>query len=455
MIQRWLPRLLCATLCASLVLSLFPCAQAAETEAADLSSPECVTGQEGIPSADSLFDGNTTQALSIPEGARLTLSHSQGIGSLYLIFDVECSPYTVTNNTTGESQTFGTQGFLHEYLDLREAFGAVPISVTITFGAGKTLLNELSLFSPGKVPSYIQKWDAPREGKTDLILFATHGDDEQLFFAGMLPYYAGEKGYEVLVVYLTDHRNTGTLRCHEMLNGLWAVGVTTYPVFGRFGDYYSRSKSSAYALHRNAGETRDALLGFVVEQLRRYKPQVAVGHDPTGGEYGHGQHRMYGELLSLAVTAAGDPQACTETAGLYGLWDVPKTYLHLWPENQIVLNWDQPLDRFSGMTAFQVTQELGFPCHKSQYWGFAWYIANYARAADIPRYSPCRFGLYRTTVGPDTGKGDLFENLTAYSQQDRESAARSLKSRVIQLKDALRRTLSTGLPQPAPKTAAS
>jgi LmbE family N-acetylglucosaminyl deacetylase len=45
------------------------------------------------------------------------------------------------------------------------------------------------------------------EGGADLVLFSAHGDDEHLFFAGLLPTYAEERGYRVQVVYLTDHRN--------------------------------------------------------------------------------------------------------------------------------------------------------------------------------------------------------------------------------------------------------
>ncbi len=431
--QLLIRRSLCALLCVFLFFPLLPTAIGAEHPAEDISGPERITAQEGFGHTGKLFDRNTTRAMSIPEGSWLTLSHSGGIGSLYLIFDMEYGPYTVADPDTGESRTFGTKGFLHEYLDLTEAFGTAPNSVTITFPSGEARLNELYLFSPGKVPDFVQKWEPPKEGETDILLFPTHGDDEQLFFAGMLPYYAAERGYEVLVAYLTNHRNCGTLRCHEMLDGLWAVGVTTYPVFGGFGDHYSRSKARAYEIHQNTGESREALLGFVVEQLRRFKPQVAVGHD-LNGEYGHGQHRMYGELLCQAVEIANDPTQYPETAERYGAWEVPKTYLHLWPENRINLDWDQPLARFGGMTAFQVSQQLGFPCHKSQYGGFAWYIAGYDRAADIPKYNPCQFGLYRTTVGPDTVKQDLFENLISYAQRDQKMISVLSRAKIRQLR---------------------
>ncbi len=404
-------RLMSALLCGALFLTLIPTVQGAEEEAQDISGIERIPDPE--KNAACLFDGDTTHAVTIHDS--LTLHAPQGMGSAYLIFDMEYGAYTVTDPEKGTSATFGQQGFLHEFLDLEEAFGYAPQTVTFSFPTGDAKINELSLFTSGEVPDYVQKWEAPKEGKTDLMLFSAHGDDEHLFFAGLLPDYAAERKYEVLVVYLTNHRNRGTLRCHEMLNGLWFAGVTTYPVFGPFSDLFSTSKDQAYTLHQRRGESDEALLGFVVEQLRRFRPQVVVGHD-RNGEYGHGQHAMFSELLRRGVEAAEDPNRYPDLA--YGTWQVPKAYLHLWPENPITLDWDRPLSHFDGMTAFQVSVNRGFACHKSQVGGVTGCITDYGAAADIPRYSPCEYGLYRTTVGADMERNDFFENLTSYHAQE-------------------------------------
>ncbi|MGN0997952.1 MAG: PIG-L deacetylase family protein [Faecousia sp.] len=401
----------CVLLC--LFLAAVPEAGAAET-ARDIRGGSLVTAQEGFSNLDGLFDGNTVRAQGYPDHSWLTLESGEGIGSLYLIFDVEYGGYSVTDNGTGATAWFGEQGFLHDFLDLEAAFGAAPVSVTVAFDSGPVRLNELYVFTPGQAPDFVQRWEAPAEGQADLVLFSAHGDDEQLFFAGLLPYYAGELGYQVQVVYLTNHRNLTTERCHEMLDGLWTVGVRNYPVFGAFGDYYSLSLEDAYSMFQNAGVSEEELVGFVTEQLRRFKPMVAVGHD-VEGEYGHGQHMLYADVLMKAAALSGDPEQYPESAAGFGVWDVPKTYLHLYPENPVVLDWDRPLERFGGMTAYQVTKHLGYPCHKSQFQDFAWYFTGRETAAQIGKYSPCQYGLYRSTVGPDLKKDDLFENLTAYS----------------------------------------
>ena len=383
-------------------------------QAEDISGKKLVEKQKGFGSVHMLFDGRTKEPVKFREDSCLTLAHEGGIGSLYLIFDAPYGEYTITVPDTEQTFTAGTNDFLHEFLDLEAIFGTAPDRVQLTFAEGGKL-NELSAFTPGQVPDQVQKWEPPAEGKTDIALFSTHGDDEQLFFAGLLPYYAAEQDCQVQVIYMTDHRNMTNRRAHEMLDGLWAVGVKTYPVFGKFGDYNSRSKVEAYQKYRQKGVVKQDILSFVVEQLRRFRPKVAVGHD-LDGEYGHGMHMIYAELLCKAVEISADPQEYPKSAEAYGTWDVPKTYLHLYPENPIVMDWDQPLESFGGMTAYEVTKELGFPKHASQQSYYSWYFSGKAAAVDITQYSPREFGLYRSTVGADVAKNDFLENVTTYAQ---------------------------------------
>lgn len=377
----------------------------------------------GYGSFGFLKDDNIDSYKKSEDSASIVIENQAGMGSLYLLFDLEYGEYTVTDNTTGSVLTAGQYGFLHEFIDLEAAFGTCPTSVTVDFSNGSVRLSEIYTFSKGFAPEFVQQWEAPLEGNTDLLLLAAHGDDDQLFFAGLLPYYAGELDCRVQVAYLTDHRNLTYARTHEMLNGLWAVGVEAYPVFGSFDDFRIDSLAGTYNEYARLGTSKDELMEFVVEQLRRFRPQVVVGHD-INGEYGHGMHMVYTDLLMQAVELSNDSTAYTESADTYGTWDVPKTYLHLYEENPIVLDYDTPLNHFDGMTAFEVTQKLGYPCHKSQQ--FTWFTkwingknSQITKAAEIATYNPCNFGLYRSTVGEDVSKNDFMENLTTYAEQER------------------------------------
>lgn len=386
--------------------------------AQDISGYDIITAHSGFTNMWKFFDEVDSEGNYSNGNASLTLSYEEGLGSLYICFGHEYGAYTVTNEDTGEKRTCGEKMYLHEFIDLVALFGEAPTSVTLNFDNGSVGIYELYIFTEGTTPDFVQKWQDPVDGKTDLVLFSTHSDDEQIFFAGILPYYAGELGYQVQVVYLTDHRNQTDVRIHEGLNGLWAVGVTTYPVYGEYNDFLQPTMEMAYYSFGVLGWPREEMLGWVVEQLRRFKPLVAIGHD-FAGEYGHGQHMVYADLLSEAITISMDETQYPESVEKYGVWDVPKTYFHLYEENPIVMDWDQPLESFGGMTAFQVTRDLGYPCHKSQYWDFFKYICYYSCAANVEQYSPREYGLYRTTVGLDEAKNDFFEHLTTYGEAER------------------------------------
>jgi LmbE family N-acetylglucosaminyl deacetylase len=416
------------------VMLCVPCAAAAGDD------PRELTGQvrvhaTGFKDPAFLTDGKISTYHTSAADAVITVESDTPMGSLYIHFDLEFGPYTVSSGD--KSVLCGQDGFLHEFIDLEAAFGAAPSTVTLTFSGGKVRLSEIDVFAPGQVPDSVQKWDKPWENGADIVLFSTHGDDEHLYFAGLLPTYAGQRQCRVQVVYLTDHRNDTNKRVHEMLNGLWKVGVRAYPVFGRFADFRVDSLQGTYdRFESQYGTSRQELLGFVVEQIRRFRPLVAVGHD-LKGEYGHGMHRVYADLLTEAVEITADEAGFPDSAARYGLWEVPKLYLHLYKVDPIVLDYDQPLEAFGGMTAFQVSQKLGFPSHKSQQWPmFVEWIygtdGKLTKASQIKKYSPCQFGLYRSTVGADVLKNDFLENITTYAQQEKLEQERLEQERLEQ-----------------------
>ena len=67
-------------------------------------------------------------------------------------------------------------------------------------------------------------------------------------------------------------------------------------------------------------------LKFQVDQIRKYRPYVVVGHDEKG-EYSHGQHILNTHLLKDAILKAND--SLFETDNNYEPWEISKLYLHL------------------------------------------------------------------------------------------------------------------------------
>lgn len=404
------------------IFALFILLCAALTVSAGAEEAVCtgaVFEAEGFSSSKRLWDGDQTTWSSAKDGGRVTVSRSDGIAGLYLLFDRLPRSWTLNGEIT-----CGEEGFLHQYVDVSALLGGPADSLTLEFPAG-TALSEIYAFSPGELPGWVQRWEPPLE-EADLMLVSTHSDDEQLFFAGLLPYYAVERELAVQVVYFVQHFEANGRqdhqRPHEQLDGLWTVGVRNYPILSDFPDLYAESKNRAEALERakqvysRVGNEYEDFVSYLVSCIRRCRPLVVVGHD-LDGEYGHGAHVLCADALTQAIQAAAAPDQYPDRGEP---WAADKLYLHLYEENPVTLDLDTPSDSLGGKSPFQLTQE-GFACHKSQHWTwfYKWIYGTkdrpVTRAADIRSYSPCLYGLYYTAVGPDEAGVDLFEHVEIYA----------------------------------------
>ena len=299
----------------------------------------------------------------------------------------------------------GANNYLHELVKINNNVNSFKVVYE-----EKYEIADIYLYDDENLPKEIQNWQTL--DTADLMLFSTHADDEHLFFAGLLPKYV-DAGKKVQVVYFTRHLNN-VLRYHELLDGLWAAGIKYYPLVSDFPDEYSTTKDGALLNFERVGYTIDDLIKFQVNAIRKYKPYVVVGHDENG-EYSHGQHILNTFILKTAYSKANEIDYDPESAEQYGIWNIQKLYLHLYEQNKLCLNYDEPLTSFEGKTAFQVSQEA-FAYHISQQytWFREWLYGtnnNITSYTQIKTYNPCEFGLYYTNVGEDELKTDLFEHI--------------------------------------------
>ena len=259
-----------------------------------------------------------------------------------------------------------------------------PISMAIA---------EIRVYGPGDKPAEVQDWRTAE--KCDLMLLTAHPDDELLWFGGLLPTYAGERGLTVQCVILVP---TGGERRQEYLSVLWHCGVRVYPEFLNLPDNNGITPDKQYK--RWYG--RNHVLTKVVAAIRRYRPEVLVTHGEAG-EYGHGAHRTAADAAKRSVDLAAQGSQFKSSASAYGPWQVKKLYLHEYGERPIVCDWDRPLSAFGGKTGFDVAEEA-FGFHASQVkrgWAFE----------RVGEHDNTAFGLYMSQVGDDTGIGDLMEHI--------------------------------------------
>ena len=255
-------------------------------------------------------------------------------------------------------------------------------------------IDELIVLSEGERPENIQVWE-PTYEKADMMVVVGHPDDEYVFLGAVIPYYGAERGKRVLVTYITESTH---YRRTELLDGLWTAGQRSYPLTGLFHDRYTMSLGTAY---QRLGENK--VKNYIISLFRKHRPDVVVTQD-IHGEYGHGVHKICADSVINALKKSGSAKYDRESAKLYGTWDVPKCYIHLYPENQIIFDWNEmKLSAFGGRSAFEVANDA-WHCHLSQQ------KSKYEVYMDGP-YNSQIFGLYRSTVGPDKAHDDFFENI--------------------------------------------
>ncbi|MBE6155681.1 MAG: hypothetical protein E7164_02865 [Firmicutes bacterium] len=343
-------------------------------------------------------DDNYSTFVNFNKDLQINIECDTNFKNIYIMYNKKNTEGSLNYNN--KEFEFGKNGYLNEVLKLKSNTKKATLTYDDNFSIAEIYILGESL------PKWVQDWQTLE--KSDLMLFSTHADDEQLFFAGLMPTYI-DKGYKIQVVYFTNHYNN-TLRYHEQLEGLWTIGIKYYPVISTFPDAYSTSLDGAIANLNSSGYTVDDALAFEVNQIRKFRPYVVVGHDEKG-EYSHGQHILNTDVLKKAIKEAanGDYHADNDP------WQISKLYLHLYNQNQIILDYDIPLKSYGGKTAYEVAKE-GYAKHYSQQytWFTDWLNGpnnSYTSATEIKTYNPAVYGLYYSSVGEDNEKNDMFENV--------------------------------------------
>ena len=383
-----------------LIALLLPLIALGEGEAEDITRHCTVTGSDGSANAARMTDGRITtrwKAFNRGDGwAEITANRDEWlIGAVYVRFNAapEAWEARVPDGAGWRTVYASTDPFLHDTVVLDEP--AHCLRIFCPDAERRLEIAELTVYGPGTLPAGLQHWE-PTHEKADILFLAAHADDELIFFGGAIPTYAAERRVRVVVAYLV---NCGIERQHELLDGLWSMGVRNYPVIGPFRDRYSTSLDRAMS---QMGGTR-RVRAWVVSLIRRLRPEVVVTH-AWGGEYGHGQHQAASHTAVRAWEFAANPENYRDSAAQYGTWQVKKLYLHLWTENEIVMDWSVPLQSLGGVTGLEAAIRA-----------FEFHVTQHTSGMDVihtgARYDNTRFGLYASTVGPDLVGGDFLENI--------------------------------------------
>ncbi|MDR1573090.1 MAG: hypothetical protein LBS24_02140, partial [Clostridiales Family XIII bacterium] len=177
------------------LLSVIICFFAAPPNAwAQSAAPEDTRITDGIAitlpgslSSYNLLDSSYNTWTDLPGGDVMEIASEEAFAFVYLIWDTPPGAWRLS--TREASLRMGQNDYLHELVRLD-----VPVHQAVAqLPAQAGRLCDVYLFRAGALPAWVQQWQPVLE-RADLLALPTHADDEHLFFGGILPTYAGERG---------------------------------------------------------------------------------------------------------------------------------------------------------------------------------------------------------------------------------------------------------------------
>jgi len=238
-------------------------------------------------------------------------------------------------------------------------------------------LSDLRIFGAGTLPTDIQRWEPTLE-TTDMLYIASTPQAAVTDFFGVLAAYTVEHEIPSALVVLA--RETRTMQ-EGLLAGLWKLGVSNYPQFGSFESLNNESYKRVRGFWGVGTTTK-----FVQSTLARYNARIVLTHTPGDLAY-DAAARYCAEVVQNELAQRGEDDYTS----------VQKLYLAS-PEGATTLDWSMPLILFDGESALEAANEA--------------YTENPGMQVFHKTLNPAAvFQLDYTTVGEDTGAGDLLENI--------------------------------------------
>jgi len=196
------------------------------------------------------------------------------------------------------------------------------------------------------------KFNVDEPGERRMLLAFAHPDDESFGMGGTIAYYA-EQGVAITLVcstngdvgtvddsYLANHQSVAEIRLAELACAAETLGIKEVITYGY------RDSGMMGAPENNHPDSlwqadEDVVVGRLVRDIRRVRPQVVVTFDPFGA-YGHPDHIYMHRATTRAFFAAGDPaQYPEQIAEGLAAYQPAKLYYTLFPRLWLRLQiWD-------------------------------------------------------------------------------------------------------------------
>ncbi len=225
------------------------------------------------------------------------------------------------------------------------------------------------------------------DAHADVLVVLNTPGDELLELGGVLPILCGEHGLSAQVLYFTA---VDGYRSHQCLQALEQMGIRRMPRFGT-GRTRANVQSDNVALSTlDLSET--ALIRILTTTIREVRPQIIITLDPDGSEnYIDG---FLARETILTASYAENPVYFKD----YEPHTVSKLYT-VSKDGETVISSDTPLYAYDGVTPDALAARL-----------YQLYREERVFRRTVP--AVVRFTLRQSSVGADTERNSLLENLS-------------------------------------------
>ena len=385
-----------------LLLCFIPNIAAADQSAKDLTSSTKLTVTGHHPNASVILHSKYLDSfVEFKADESMQLTWKAGVDPRALCLQWIELPVDVIVRTFGSDGEILSEQPVSPYYDTINLIPEGALSLQLIAGKKGMTLGHVQVFSDGILPEPFFAWTPAPEG-LDYLLVATHPDDDTLFLGAVPPILGAEQGYVGTVAYMTASKRE---RISEAECGLWTMGSTYYPMFLGFPDIPQTQRKES-----DQDFTLNDLIPALVKLFRQYKPLVVFTQD-VNGEYGHWQHKRVCAAVIEASKLCADPSYDPASANEYGVWEVKKCYVHLYPENPLTFDIYEPLASMGGKSAFDAAK-AAFAKHESQQSG-----RHHVNGANED-YAISKFGMAYGTVEAGT---EAFMNIDRAAARGEEA----------------------------------
>ena len=306
-----------------------------------------------INNSSKMFDGKLSTKWTSESGYQsITIEVPSNISDLkgiYIRWDKKPPAWNLTIPSLHDNRIIVSNDnpiYYAEWIPIPEEFKKNGTFLLSTYDTENCFsIQEISLYN-FKIPYYVPQWKPYDGNPVDVMVIATHPDDENIYLGPYIPLTANA-GKKSVTVFMTVGNSVRRIEAQE---SVWSMGGTICPVLRLAKDTFTRLQKDAIQVD---GWSEEELLTYIVEQIRKYKPSVIATHD-IDGESGHGAHILTSYIVRKAVNMSGDLTQYPNSLKQYGAWTPQKLYLHLYNENKIYFDIGAKLSAFDNLTAHQV-----------------------------------------------------------------------------------------------------